>query len=163
MAMVCTAGSSFPACIRLHSLRATREKWSKESPKDWITVWNRIDRKWNRREPCPEGALLPFNIDAKLNGAYVALGLLYGRGDLGETLRISTRCGQDSDCNPSTAAGIVGVIAGYQAIPDHWKFGIEDIADQKFSFTDFSFTTIVDSNMKRALDMIRRNGGTLDA
>jgi len=134
--------------------------WSSESPEDWITVWNKIDRKWNRREPCPEGALLPFNIDAKMNGAYVALGLLYGHGDIGETIRISTRCGQDSDCNPSTAAGIVGVMTGYQAIPDHWKFGIQDIADKKFSFTDFSFKTIVDSNMKRTLEIIRRNGGT---
>ena len=137
--------------------------WSKENPKDWITVWNRIDRKWNRREPCPEGARLPFNIDAKMNGAYVALGLLYGHGDIGETMRISTRCGQDSDCNPSTAAGIVGVITGYKAIPDNWKFGVDDIADKKFSFTEFSFRTIVDSNMKRALAMIRRNGGTVEA
>jgi len=137
-------------------------EWSKESPKDWITVWNRIDRKWNRREPCPEGALLPFNIDAKINGAYVALGLLYGHLDIGETMRISTRCGQDSDCNPSTAAGIVGVMTGYRAIPEHWKFGIDGIADKKFSFTDFSFRTIVDSNMKRALAMIRKNGGTVE-
>jgi hypothetical protein len=138
-------------------------EWSKENPKDWITVWNSIDRNWNRREPCPEGALLPFNIDAKLNGAYVALGLLYGHGDIGETMRISTRCGQDSDCNPSTAAGIVGVMTGYKAIPDSWKFGIDEIRDKEFSFTDFSFRTIVDSNLKRAMETIRKNGGTTEA
>ena len=136
--------------------------WSKESPDDWISVWNKIDRKWNRREPCPEGALLPFNIDAKINGAYVALGLLYGHGDIGRTIRISTRCGQDSDCNPSTAGGIVGVMTGYKAIPQAWKFGIDDIADKKFSYTDFSFHTIVESNLKRTLEMIRRNGGSVD-
>jgi len=53
-------------------------------------------------------------------------------------------------------------MTGYKAIPDRWKFGIEDIADKKFSFTDFSFRTIVDSNMKRALAMIRKNGGTVE-
>ena len=160
---VVEAGKScMPADSPYAKIIADVLEWSKENPQDWIPVWNSIDRKWNRREPCPEGALLPFNIDAKLNGAYVALGLLYGRGDLGETMRISTRCGQDSDCNPSTAAGIVGLITGYKAIPDRWKFGIEDIADKKFSFTDFSFRTIVDSNMKRALAMIRKNGGTVE-
>ena len=45
-----------------------------------------------------------FNIDAKLNGAYIVMGLLYGKGDLDQTIIISTRCGQDSDCNPSNAA-----------------------------------------------------------
>jgi hypothetical protein len=35
----------------------------------------------------------PFNIDAKINGAYIALGLLYGGGDIGKTMSISTRCG----------------------------------------------------------------------
>ncbi|MDX2154171.1 MAG: ADP-ribosylglycohydrolase family protein [Bryobacteraceae bacterium] len=132
--------------------------WSKESD-DWIKVWNRVEEKWNKREPCPEGANAPFNIDAKLNGAYIAIGLLYGKGDMGETIRISTRCGQDSDCNPSSAAGILGVMVGYKKIDDHWKGGIPAIADKKFSYTDFSFRTIVDSNVKRAIALVERNGG----
>ena len=31
-----------------------------------------------------------FNIDAKLNGAYIVMGLLYGEGDPDKTLEIST-------------------------------------------------------------------------
>ncbi len=135
--------------------------WSKESPADWIGVWNRIEEKWNKREPCPAGALHPFNIDAKLNGAYIAIGLLYGKGDMGETVRISTRCGQDSDCNPSSAAGILGVVLGYKNIPDHWKGGISAIADSKFNYTDFSFRTIVDSSLKRTVQLVEANGGRL--
>lgn len=133
--------------------------WSKENPGDWIQVWNRIEQKWNKREPCPDGALKPFNIDAKLNGAYIALGLLYGNGDMGATMRISTRCGQDSDCNPSSAAGVIGVVLGYKNIPDVWKSGIAKIADEKFRYTDFSFRTIVDSNTKRAVALIEKTGG----
>jgi hypothetical protein len=136
--------------------------WSKQSPDDWIGVWNRIEEKWNKREPCPEGAMRPFNIDAKINGAYIALGLIYGAGDIGKTVNISTRCGQDSDCNPSSAAGIVGVMLGYKRIPNEWKSGIPAIADKKFEYTDYSFRTIVASTEKRALAMIKRTGGRVE-
>ena len=77
-----------------------------------------------RTTPARTARSQPFNIDAKLNGAYVALGLLYGRGDFAKTLEVSTRAGQDSDCNPSSAAGILGVMLGYDRIPDVWKAGI---------------------------------------
>ena len=50
--------------------------WHQENPGDWEAVWQLIEDKWNDREPCPAGAIRPFNIDAKLNGAYIALGLL---------------------------------------------------------------------------------------
>ncbi|MDA2928266.1 ADP-ribosylglycohydrolase family protein, partial [Acidobacteria bacterium AH-259-G07] len=136
--------------------------WSEEHPTDWIKVWNLVEEKWNKREPCPAGALHPFNIDAKLNGAYIALGLLYGEGDFEKTLRISTRCGQDSDCNPSNAVGILGVVLGYEGIPDHYKSGIEAIANEKFSYTDFSFRTIVDDTQKRAVAMAERHGGRVE-
>ncbi len=136
--------------------------WSKAEPEDWIGVWNRLEQKWNRREPCPEGATHPFNIDAKLNGAYVAMGVLYGKGDIGATMRIATRCGQDSDCNPSSAAGIVGVAMGYKRIPEVWKSGIPAIAREKFRYTDYSFETIVESTMKRTVALAVKNGGRVE-
>ncbi len=136
--------------------------WHKQHPSDWRKVWHLIEEKWDRREPCPEGALLPFNIDAKLNGAYIVLGLLYGERDFGKTLEVSTRAGQDSDCNPASAGGILGVMLGYKAIPEQWKGGIPAIADKKFSYTDFSFHTIVESNMKRTLALIQKTGGRVD-
>ncbi|MCX6624000.1 MAG: ADP-ribosylglycohydrolase family protein [Acidobacteria bacterium] len=136
--------------------------WNKQYPSDWRKVWHLIEEKWDKREPCPEGALKPFNIDAKLNGAYIALGLLYGNGDFGRTIDISTRAGQDSDCNPASAAGVLGVMLGYKAIPDEWKGGIPAISDKKFSYTDFSFKTIIDSNMKRTLALVKKTGGRVD-
>jgi hypothetical protein len=133
--------------------------WHREYPSDWQIVWNLIEEKWDKRDPCPEGALRPFNIDAKLNGAYIALGLLYGGGDFGKTIEVATRAGQDSDCNPASAAGILGVILGYQAIPEEWKGGIPPVADQKFNYTDFSFHGIVASTEKRAVALIEKTGG----
>ena len=136
--------------------------WSRQNPGDWRKVWGLIEGKWNKRDPCPDGALMPFNIDARLNGAYIALGLLYGDGDFSKTIEVSTRAGQDSDCNPSNAAGVLGVMLGYKKIPDSWKSGIPAIADRKFSFTNFSFRSIVESTVKRAIALAEQNGGRLD-
>lgn len=136
--------------------------WSAEYPDDWQRVWQMIEEKWNDRDPCSDGALTSFNIDAKLNGAYIALGLLYGNGDFEETMKISTRAGQDSDCNPSNAAGILGVMHGYKAIPDKWKDGIEDVADQKFDYTNYSFRDIVESTLRRAVATAEREGGKVE-
>jgi hypothetical protein len=134
--------------------------WSKAEPQNWEAVWHELDSKWNRNEPCPEGALRPFNIDAALNGAYIALGLLYGDGEFGKTIEVSTRAGQDSDCNPSSAGGILGVMLGYNRIPDNWKGGIPPLAKEKFRYTGFTFETIVESTYQRALKMAERNGGS---
>jgi hypothetical protein len=154
------------ACIPRQSpygkLIADLLAWRQQYPGDWKKVWQLLEDKWDTNDPCPAGALAPFNIDAKLNGAYIALGLLYGQGDFGKTLDISTRAGQDSDCNPASAAGILGVVLGYERIPKEWKSGIAAIANEKFRYTDFSFRTIVESTEKRALGLIRQTGGQLE-
>jgi hypothetical protein len=137
-------------------------EWSRQHPDDWTEVWRLIDEKWDAREPCPAGALHQFNIDAKINGAYVALGLLYGNGDFYDTMAIATRAGQDSDCNPASAAGILGVVLGYSGIPEEFKSGIDAIADEKFSYTDYTFNTIVSSTMDRVIALVERHGGYVD-
>jgi hypothetical protein len=137
--------------------------WHRKYPADWTKNWAEIEKKWNRREPCPAGALRPFNIDAKINGAYIALGLLYGGGDMARTVRISTQAGQDSDCNPSSAAGILGVMMGWERIPEEWKSGIPAISDKKFAYTDYNFQEIVDSTYQRAMKAVAREGGKADA
>jgi hypothetical protein len=138
-------------------------KWSAENPDSWVTTWQLLEDKWNDRDPCPAGALLPFNIDAKLNGAYIALGMLYGRGDFWRTLEVSTRAGQDSDCNPSNAAGVLGVMIGYEQIPSRLTEGIVDIENEKFSYTNYSFNSIIDSNLKWIIQMVENNGGRVEA
>ncbi len=136
-------------------------KWHQENPDDWIKVWHQLNDKWDRNEACPAGAMRPFNIDAKLNGAYVALGLLYGEGDFEQTLIISTRAGQDSDCNPSSALGILGVVQGFISLPEKYTSGIADIEDERFNYTSYSFTDIVDSSFDRAIQLIERTGGSV--
>lgn len=151
-----------PAKSPYGALIADLLEWHRQSPGDWEKAWSGIEKKWNRREPCPAGALRPFNIDAKINGAYIALGLLYGDGDMKKTIEISTRAGQDSDCNPSSAAGVLGTMLGYERIPEIWKGGIPAIAKRKFAYTDFTFETIVDSTYARALAVVKRAGGRVE-
>ena len=91
--------------------------WSAEQPTDWRQVWQKVEAKWDRDAVCPDGAFRPFNIDAKINGAYIAFGLLFGHGDWKQTMEIATRCGQDSDCNPSSACGVLGSMIGFTRIP----------------------------------------------
>jgi len=136
--------------------------WSEQYQGDWQRVWRLVEDKWDRRDPCPSGALTPFNIDAKLNGAYIALGLLHGEGDFARTMEIATRSGQDSDCNPSNAAGVLGVMVGFDQIPEQWKHGLSQIGDEKFSYTDYSFEDIVHSTLNRAVKQAERNGGRLE-
>jgi hypothetical protein len=133
--------------------------WWRQSPADWKSVWQKIHDKWNQGEMCPEGIEQPFNIDAKINGAFVALALLYGAGDFEKTMIIATRAGQDSDCNPSSALGILGVVLGYEQIPEKFTNGIDVIADNKFIYTDYSLNEIVESSLTRAILAIERHGG----
>jgi hypothetical protein len=134
-------------------------EWSAREPAAWRKVWRRIEEKWDQGDVCPDGAFRAFNIDAKLNGAYIAFGLLYGGGDWQRTMEIATRCGQDSDCNPSSACGVLGVMNGFDRIPAEHREAVASIADRKFSYTDYSFNDIVKSTEARALAVIRRAGG----
>ena len=151
------AGSTYAAIIR--DVLA----WHREDPANWRRTWQRIQDKWDTEDSCPDGSLRPFNIDARLNGAYIALGLLYGNGDFARTLDVTTRAGQDSDCNPSNAVGVLGVMLGYAKIPDEWKSGIPALAGRKFAYTNYSFDDIVASTLKRAELVVRRAGGDVSA
>ncbi|MHB8055188.1 MAG: ADP-ribosylglycohydrolase family protein [Candidatus Aminicenantales bacterium] len=150
------------ACLPSHSSYAAILRdvldWSRPGG-DWRRVWEQLEVKWDKDDSCPDGAGRSFNIDAKLNGAYIALALLMGEGDFDKTLEIAARAGQDSDCNPSSAAGVLGVITGCKAIPDKWKSGIPAVADRKFDFTNSSYNDICRATLNRALMLVKRAGG----
>ena len=130
-----------------------------ENPRNWRFAWEGISEKWSDTDLGPRGLMNPFNIDAKINAAWVVLGLLYGDGDFGETMEIAARAGDDADCNPATAAGILGTIYGYEAIPGFWKQGLDDIEDLDFPFTTISLNDAYEMSFQHALQMIEREGG----
>ena len=135
--------------------------WHKKYPTDWKQTWLEIQKKWANDMGCPEGVFAPFNIDAKVNAAYVVLGLLYGQKDFTKTLEITTRCGQDADCNPSTAGGILGAILGYDKIPPYWKMGLKEAEGIDFKYTTMSLAAVYEIGFRHALKNIERNGGRI--
>jgi hypothetical protein len=150
---VIPAQSSYYKCMR------DVIDWCKQYPMDWKKTWELVEEKWGEDIGCPDGVHADFNIDATINSAYVIMGLLYGNGDLDKTMEISTRCGQDSDCNPASAGGILGAMIGYRAIPEKWAKGLELIEELDFKYTTISLNDAYGLSFRHALEVIKRNGG----
>jgi len=137
-------------------------KWQKAYPSDWRQTWFEIQKKWTEDVGCPDGIFAPYNIDATVNAAYVVVGLLYGNGDFTKTMEITTRCGQDADCNPSSAGGILGTLLGYDNIPSYWKMGLKESEDIDFKYTSTSLNEVYEIGLKHALENVVRNGGKIE-
>lgn len=152
---------TLPQQSRYYQTIADVLAWYEMYPDDWKKNWFEIQNKWSAEKGCPDGVFRAFNIDASINGAYIVLGLLYGEGDFGKTVDISTRAGLDSDCNPSNAAGILGTMMGYSNIPDYWKQGLDKVEGMKFKYTDMSLLDVYEIGYNHAVQMIERNGGNI--
>jgi len=129
----------------------------KHYPNDWKAAWAELQAKWGYDHFCGAGEI--FNIDAKFNGAFIVMGLLYGDGNPMKTMEITTRCGQDADCNPSNAMAVLGVIIGFDKLPQDMKEGVTYMGDSLFINTDYSFNKAVENTYKYATKLIVDNGG----
>lgn len=136
-------------------------KWQKQYPGDWHQTWFELQKKWSSDIGCPDGVFNAFDIDSKLNSAYVVLALLYGNGDYTKTLKIAARCGQDADCNPSTVGGVLGAMLGYKKLPSYWKMGLKEAESIDFKYTTMSLNKVYEVGFKHALQNISRNGGKI--
>ncbi|MHC4842280.1 MAG: ADP-ribosylglycohydrolase family protein [Planctomycetota bacterium] len=136
--------------------------WYSENPDDWEKTWQLIEDKYQnnpdyRKFSCDKGK---FNIDAKINGAYIVMGLLYGDTDPDQTIIISTRCGQDSDCNPSNAAGILFTTIGFERLPEKFTSALDP--EGKFSHTPYNFPLLVHVCESLSRTAIIRTGGRVE-
>ncbi len=129
--------------------------WYRADPQDWQKTWGLIQRKY-REDPEYQKAS-NGGIDCKINGAYVLLGLLYGKGDPDDTIRIAMRGGMDSDCNPSSAAGVLFTTMGFARVPDRFKSALNEA--QKFSHTAYDIPGLLAVCEKLARQIVRRSGG----
>jgi len=129
----------------------------KQYPSDWRAAWKELEGKWASEDMCGAGS--SYNIDAKLNGAYIVMGLLYGEGDPLKTMEITTRCGQDSDCNPSSAMAVLGVLKGFSGFPKEYRERVLSIGDSLFINTNYTFNKSVGNTLKYAKELAVKNGG----
>jgi hypothetical protein len=134
-------------------------RWHNENPTEWEYTWNKLQEKWGNDDRCPDGLKDPFNIDAKLNGAYVFVGLIYGQGDFEKSMSIAMRCGQDSDCNPSSVGGILGNWLGASKIPEKFIYQLD--RGTRFSFTTLEYGDLLQLSEELAREIVISRGGRI--
>ncbi|MFM2360841.1 MAG: hypothetical protein RLY16_2834, partial [Bacteroidota bacterium] len=159
--VVSTALKAIPTSSTFYQCIDDVIKWHKQYPNDWRQTWFEVQRKWTNDVGCPDGVFTSFDISARVNAAYFVIGLLYGAGDFEKTMEIAIRCGQDADCNPASAAGILGTMIGYDKIPEKWKRNLREVEDRDFVFTQISLNEMYQIGLKHALEAIQTNGGSV--
>lgn len=160
--IVTEALKSVPAESKFHECMSDVICWHQQYPTDWKKCWQEIENKWGTADiACPDGVEVPFNIEAYVNGAYIVLGLLYGEGDFERTIDISTRAGQDSDCNPASSGGIIATMLGYNQLPEKYRTVLMEVADRPFNNT-VSFNKGCELSYGQALRFIEREGGKVN-
>ena len=130
--------------------------WYREVPNDWEKAWHLLVGKYgHEKSRCSKG-----EIDCTLNGGAVLLGLLWGEGDPDRTILISTRSGFDSDCNPSSAAGILFCSLGKSRLPNRFYEKMD--MTKKFSHTLYNFPGLFAVCEKVTREAIVHEGGRIE-
>ncbi len=132
--------------------------WFREEPGDWQQTWHKAQKKY-REDPAYQKAS-NGGIDVKINGACVLMGLLYGKGDLDQTIVIAMRSGQDSDCNPSSAGGVLFTTIGFSKLPDRFTKELDEKA--VFSHTAYNFPALIGVCEKLARQALEQAGGRIE-
>jgi hypothetical protein len=151
------AESHYATCVR------DVIRWHRENPVSWEKTWALIEEKYHQSNEFQkfakqQGSWVP--IDAKLNGAYIVMGLLYGNGNMDSTIVISMRGGKDSDCNPSNAAGILATTMGYDRLDNKFKTALD--ANREFSYSQYNFNDLIALSERFAREFVIRNGGRIE-
>ncbi len=132
--------------------------WFRADPDSWEKTWQLAQEKY-RRNPDYQKAS-NGGIDVKINGAYVLLGLLFGKGDLDQTIILSCRGGQDSDCNPSSSAGVLFTTIGFAKLPDRFTKELDET--KVFSHTAYHFPALLDVCEHLARQALAQAGGRVE-
>jgi hypothetical protein len=88
------------------------------------------------------------------------LGLLYGGGNPDKTITISLRGGHDSDCNPSSAAGVLFTTMGVSRLPK--RFTSELSYETEFSYTQYNMWRLTEVCERLARQAVVRAGGRVE-
>jgi hypothetical protein len=92
-----------------------------------------------------------FGVHTVLNNSGIALGLIYGDGDMFQTIQRATETGLDVDCNAGNAAAILGAYIGQHHIPVYYKRFIRDeILSPLKNFKEVSLKKLAERTYKQA-------------
>ena len=86
--------------------------WYEANPDDWRPTRELIR---DRYDTDPEWWA------SRVNFASTIMALLYGQGDLQETVTIAGLAGWDADNNMTSAAGLIGITIGFENLPEPYR------------------------------------------
>lgn len=86
--------------------------WHRDHPDDWRATRARIRDRYD---------VDPEFWGSRVNFATTVMALLYGNGDLRTTLDIAGLAGWDADNNMTTAAGLIAITIGADALPEPFR------------------------------------------
>lgn len=132
--------------------------WFQADPNLWENTWARCQEKYRKNPEYQKAS--NGGIDCKINGAYVLMGLLYGRRDPDQTIIVACRCGQDSDCNPSSAAGVLFTTIGFSNLPARFSAGPSET--RVFDHTAYNVPLLLDVCERLARQIIAVYGGRVE-
>ena len=129
--------------------------WHQANPDDIETVWQMVQSKWLPIREQHPGVFAP--LDARLNGANVLLGLLYGDGDFASTVVATMRGGLDGDCTSNDVGSIIGTFLGKARIPSMFYAQLDP--SRTFSNSGVSFTQVIADSVAAARSIVLARGG----
>ncbi len=112
--------------------------WHDASPNDWRQTRERIRVAYDTD---------PEWWASRVNFATTIMALLYGEGDLRRTVDIAGLAGWDADNNMTTSAGLLGVIIGFDDLPEPFASASDTYFNEDLSGDLPQFDTV--SNIAR--------------
>ena len=107
-----------PATSRTYAIIQDVRAWYAADKADGVLDW-RATQGMIYDKYVGAGALGRYRnwLESSVNTALTTLAILYGQGDFKRTVAIGVAGGFDSDCNPATAGGLVGLMKGWSGLP----------------------------------------------
>ncbi len=153
-----TAVRAIPAESQYAEMVRDMLAWYKADPTDWQKTWQRCQEKYRKNPEYQKAS--NGGIDCKINGAYVLMGLLFGKHDLDQTIVIACRGGMDSDCNPSSAGGVLFTTIGFSKLPERFNTGLDE--KRIFSHTAYNFPRLLEVCEELTRQILAKYGGRVE-
>lgn len=152
-----TAIKAIPAESQYAEMARDMLAWYRADSKDWQGAWKKAVEKYQSKPYL--GKRSRDAIEVKINGAMVLLGYLWGEGDMDKTMYISTAGGYDSDCNPSSACGVLGVQLGAKKLAKYME-GFD--FQKKWQNTDYDYAKLLGTCEKLVRKIVIKYGGRIE-
>lgn len=109
---------AIPAGSRTTAVVRDVRDWYLEDANDGSLDWRAARRRLYDKYQGAESFGRYYNwVESTINAGATVLALLYGQGDFKQTVQIAILAGWDSDCNPATAGGLLGIVHGFSGLP----------------------------------------------